>query len=341
MRTIVIIWVALFAIIGCGSDESRNSPPVIDHFIVPEQVSPGDSVVLQAVAHDGDGDALIYVWDVDGGKLDSKTGRIVKWTVPSDLKVVTVTVSVNDGVNEPVTKLKRVPISLQNSAPVIVGIVVSEWVHAVSNVALQTVVHDADGDTLTYSWEVKKGVLRSETTPTPMWTAPLEMGLVTLMLTVDDGVNEPVSESVVVRIVHALIVPGEEAAGIKLGDTLNRVKALYGSPSKRNSDFFAYWDPDIGLSGFLDGIGLVENLSIRKPNEAKTAGGIGIGSTLKRVEEEFGGAEKIEEGGKVHWYWKKGIEFSYDADAKVRSISIFKPLGAAPAGFDDVHINRF
>ena len=126
---------------------------------------------------------LIYVWDVERGKLDSRTGQIVKWTVPSDLKVVTVTVSANDGVNEPVIKLKRVPVALQNSAPIIEEIVVSEQVHAVSSVALQAVVHDADGDTLTYVWAVKKGVLRSEATPTPMWTAPLEMGLVTVMLT--------------------------------------------------------------------------------------------------------------------------------------------------------------
>ena len=63
----------------------------------------------------------------------------------------------------------------------------------------------------------------------------------------------------------------------------------------------------MGLSGVLDGIGLVENLSIRKPNKAKTAGGVGIGTTRKRVEREFGGAEKIEEGGKVHWYWKKAL----------------------------------
>ena len=195
-------------------------------------------------------------------------------------------------------------------------------------------VYDADGDTLTYSWEVKKRVLDSETISTPTWTVPIDTGLVAVTLTVDDGVNEPVTKSVVVQIFHALIVPGEEAAGIKLGDTFDRVQALYGRPSKRNSDFFAYWDPDIGLSGFFDGIGLVESLSIRKPNKAKTTDGVGIGSALKRVEEEFGGAEKVEEGGKVHWYWKKGIEFSCDAAAKVRSISIFKPVGATPAGFD-------
>ena len=70
-----------------------------------------------------------------------------------------------------------------------------------------------------------------------------------------------------------------------------------------------------------------------RPNKAKTIGGIGIGSTLKRVEEKFGGAEKIEDGGQTHWYWKKGIAFGYDAE--VESIFVFKPIGAAPAGFDD------
>ena len=333
MRTIVILWVVLFAIIGCGNDQIRNSPPVVDHLIIPDAVSPGVSVELQVVAHDADGDTLIYVWEVDKGKLDSRTGQIVKWTLPLDLKAATVTVFVNDGVNESVTKLARVPIRLQNSAPVIREIVVSEQVHAVSSVVLQSVIYDADGDTLT-SWEVKQGVLDSETISMPTWTVPIDTGLVAVTLTVDDDVNEPVTKSVVVQILHALIVPGEEAVGIKLGDTFDRVRALYGRPSKRNSDFFAYWDPDIGLSGVFDGIGLVEGLSIRKPNKARTAGGVAIGSTLKRVEEEFGGAEKIEEGGKVHWYWKKGIEFSYDADAKVTNISLFKPVGAAPAGFN-------
>ena len=335
MRTIFILWVALLTLIGCGNDEIHNSPPVVDHLIIPDEISPGDSVELQVVAHDGDGDALIYVWEVEKGKLDSRTGRVVTWTAPSDLKVVTVTVFVNDGVHTSVSKSKRVPIALRNSAPIIGEIVVSERVHAVSSVPLQAVVHDSNGDTLTYRWEVKKGVIDSKTSSTLTWTAPIDIGFVAVTLTVDDGVNEPVTKSVVVQIVHALIVPGEEAAGVKLGDTFDRVKALYGRPSKRSSDFFAYWDPDIGVSGVFDGIGLVESLSIRKPNTAKTAGGVGIGSTLKRVEEEFGGAEKIEEGGEVHWYWKKGIEFSYDADARVKSISIFKPVGAAPAGFDD------
>ena len=340
MRTIVILWTMLFVTIGCGNDDIANSPPVVNRLIIPKDINPGDNVELQVVAHDGDGDALIYIWEVDKGKLDSWTGRVVKWTVPSDLKVATVTVFVNDGVHPSVGTSKRVPIAFQNSAPVIREIAVPKRVHAVSSVVLRSVVYDADGDTLAHSWVVKKGGLDSETISTPTWTVPIDIGFAAVMLTVDDGVNPPVTESVMVQIVHALIVPSKEAAGVRLGDTFDSVKALYGRPSKHNSDFFAYWDPDLGLSGFLDGIGLVEGLSIRKPNTAKTAGGVGIGSTRKHVEEEFGAAERVEEGGEVHWYWKKGIEFSYDVNAKVRSISIFKPVGAAPARFNGTLVNE-
>ena len=339
MRTIVILWAMLFVIVGCGGDESPddrgNNPPVVDHLIVPEEINPGDSVELQVVAHDEDGDVLTYVWDVEKGTLDSKTGRSVKWTVPSDLKAATVTVSVNDGVNESVTEFKQVPINLKNAVPVIEKIVVSARVHAVSRVELEAVVHDADGDSLTYSWETEGGMLDSDSIATPTWTAPIEMGLVTIALTVDDGINEPATKSASVLIIHGLIVPGEEAAGIRLGDDFDRVKAIYGKPSRRADDRFEYWDPDFGIVGLLDAIDRVDALFLSRPNKAKTAGGVGIGSTLKRVEGEFGGAEEIEEGGTIHWYWKKGIAFNYDADAKVTSILVLKPSGAAPAAFND------
>ena len=72
MRTIVILWAVLFIAIGCGDDEIRNSPPVVDRLIIPEEIGPGDSVELQVIAHDVDGDTLIYSWKVKKGVLDSK-----------------------------------------------------------------------------------------------------------------------------------------------------------------------------------------------------------------------------------------------------------------------------
>ena len=341
MKRIAIRWVMLFAIstviIGCGEDgsnEGHNSPPVIDHLIVPEQVDPGESVELQVVAHDADGDVLSYVWEVKAGTLDSKTGRTVNWTAPSNVKSATVLVYVNDGINESVVKSKSVAINLENSAPIIKEIVVPTEVHAGARIQLQAVTEDVDGDTLTYNWSVEEGMLSSETTPTPTWTAPIELGSVTVALTVSDGISEAF-ESVTVKIIHSLIVAGEQAAGIKLGDAFDKVKALYGRPSDRDGNRFAYRDPDIGLSGYLDGIDLVSSLFIKEPNKAKTAGGNGIRSTRKRVEAEFGRAEEIKDGGKSHWYWKKGIKFTYDDDSRVTRIYIFKPHPAAPARLAD------
>ena len=340
MRMFFFVWAILFVLIGCGDETpsgSDNTPPVVDHLIFPGEVNPGDSIELQVVAHDADGDVLTYVWEVEKGQLDSNTGQTVKWTVPSDVKAATVTVSVNDGVNESVTNSKRVPINLQNAAPVIERIVVSDRVHAVSSVELEAVVHDADEDTLKYIWEVDKGILDSISISTPTWTAPIERGLVNIKLTVNDGINRPVTRSASVLIIHGLVVPGVEAAGIKLGDTFDRVKAIYGRPSFFDAadGRFEYWDPDLGVSGHLDTVDRVDAIFLNHPNRSKTAGGVGIGSTLKRVEEEFGEAEEIDKGGARHWYWKKGIEFKYDDDIEVESIFVFRPIRAAPSGFDD------
>lgn len=70
MRTTFILLVVLLAIIGCGNDELRNSPPVVDRLIIPEEVSPSAIVELEVAAHDGDGDTLTYRWRVKKGVLD-------------------------------------------------------------------------------------------------------------------------------------------------------------------------------------------------------------------------------------------------------------------------------
>ena len=340
MQTIVTLLVISFAILACGDDETslQNSPPVIDHVIAPEPVEPGATVELQVVAHDADGDALSYVWEAKEGKLDSSLGRVVKWTAPTDAKSAVVVVHANDGVNESAVKSKKIAINLKNSAPVIKRILVPDKVHAGARVQLEAITDDIDGDTLTFNWKAA-GFLSSETTPTTIWTAPFDANLTTVTITVDDGVNEMVEKSAEVIVNNSLIVPGKEAAGIVLGDEFDRVKVLYGKPDKEERGIgggLNYWD--IGLSISDDGIGHVWSLHIYKPFEgdiirqirhkpslAKTTGGNGIGSTRKRVESEFGPAEEIKDGGSDHWYWKKGINFQYDAASKVERIYIFKP----------------
>ena len=318
----------LTMLLGCGakfgSDGTVNSPPVIKDVIVPEQVV----VELKVDGHDADGDKLSYIWDVDQGELDSKTKRIVKWRLPSDAESATVKVSANDGVHNSNSVSRIITVNLKNVAPIIKRIIVPESVIAGGSTQLQAEAIDPDGDTLAFNWNVEVGALSSTTSETPTWTAPVERVLVPVELSVNDGINEPTVKSTTISVVGSpLIVAGEQAAGIRLGDPFDKVKALYGEPDLRRSgpDSFSY--RAMRVSGLIDGINLVESLFIRKPNKSKTAGGVCAGRDREQVEKEFGPAEEIKEDEDriVHWYWKKGISFDYDKDSVVESIHVFKP----------------
>ena len=254
-------------IAGCGSDdgdEPANNSPTVDTFVVPTEFNPGDILEFKVIAYDEDGDPLTYTWEVDAGKLSTTTGTTVKWTAPSGVESVTVTVIVSDGMTKSTKRVKKIA-NLKFVPPD----------------PIEEIVPDPD---------------------------PPQINL---------------------------IEPGRSAAGIRLGDPFKNVKELWGDPDGPLGvdRHFSYWEPDRGLSGFVDGIGLVDDIFLRRPNKAKTAGRRGIGNTLKQVEEEFGNAEEVKPhnaGEKTHWYWKKGISFRYDVDNKVISIHIFKPIGAAP-----------
>ncbi len=257
--TCVIGCLFMFALCGCGSDtedlsnEPVNNLPMVRRLTVPDEFVPGETIELQIMAHDPDGDTLSYEWHVSAGTLDSTTGSTVKWTAPADTLSVTITVRVNDGPDSGITRSR----------------------------------------TVTYLEERPPEVIQDS------------------------------------------IIPGERAAGINLGDPFKTVTELYGKqddPIDR-SGFFAYWDNNIGISGFVNDDHTVRSLFIRKPNKAKTPTGIGVGNTLEQVEDEFGPAEEIEDRNTSHWYWARGIHFRYDADFKVESIYIFEPikrLHAAP-----------
>ena len=86
---------------GCDREETTettNSQPVIDQVIVPGEVKTGETVKLEIITHDADGDALIYNWQVSAGTVDAAG----VWTVPAEPTSATVSVLVSDSVNSAV-----------------------------------------------------------------------------------------------------------------------------------------------------------------------------------------------------------------------------------------------
>ena len=241
-----------------------------------------------------------------------------------------------------------------NNSPTVDTFIVPTEFNPGDILEFKVLAYDEDGDPLTYTWTVSAGRLSSTTGVSVKWTAPPDVESVAVTVIVSDGVTK--STKRVKKIANLkfvppdpieeivpdpdppqinLIVPGRSAAGIKLGDPFKNVRDLHGDPDGPLgvNRFFSYWEPDRGISGFVDGIGLVESIFLDRPNKAKTAGRNGIGNTLEQVEKEFGNAEEqkpLIDGEKKHWYWKKGILFTYDVDNKVVRIYIFKPHAAAP-----------
>lgn len=244
-----------------------------------------------------------------------------------------------------------------NNSPTVDSFIVPTEFNPGDVLDFSVVAFDKDGDPLSYTWEVDAGELNTTTGTNVKWTAPEDVESVKVTVYVSDGIGK--STKRVKRITNQefiapdppvvivddtpdpplnLIVPGRGAFGVKLGDPFKKVEKLHGDPDNPPDriGFFSYWNPDIGFAGFVDGIDLVEHLFLTHPNKAKTAGGNGIRTDVEKLEKEYGRAEEIDnDAGRVrHWFWKRGIEFTFDEDARVESVFVFKPIDLG----DDIEI---
>lgn len=233
-----------------------------------------------------------------------------------------------------------------NNLPVVDRFIVPEEFNPGDILEFKVFAFDDDGDTLSYTWEIDGVILSDADEPSVKWTAPSDIDVESVKVTVyvSDGKGKSVKRvktltnkefvrpDPIVNIDDevfplGLITPGKGAFGIRLGDTLKQVTEIHGKPDNPVGvrRIFTYLqDPDLGLVGHVDDFNLVSSLSLFRPNKAKTAGGNGIGSSLKNIAIEFGNVEEIR-GVADYWYWKKGIKFSINEDEKVESIYIFEP----------------
>ena len=148
-------------------------------------IAPGDSVIVECVATDVDGDELTYEWASDRGSINGYAG-VVAWTAPAEEGLARVTVTVTDGGE--VTATDSVAIAVKrNTVPLVQGVTPERpWVRPGESVVVSCNAEDADGDVLTYMWSADAGQL-SGSGMSVTWTAPATEGESVITVMVDDG----------------------------------------------------------------------------------------------------------------------------------------------------------
>ena len=328
LTQICIVLVSSFCL-SC-SQEATNTSPIIDRLIVPSEVLVGVKTEFHVIARDSDGDSLSYTWSISQGQTVESSSRTATWVAPDQPGAFTVSVFVNDGISEPTTRSKQILVKAPNKPPEITELRIPKKVSAGEISQLSLLAVDPNQDPLIFTWKIDDVVLEEGPKTEIEWQVPTQEGEVTIQVIVSDGIAPAVKRSNVVIVTRSLlIVPGLRAGGITLGDSFKTIKDIYGEPNifEKVDDlfFFAFWQPDQGISGFIDEqTETVTATFVQSPNQAKTAAGNGVNSTLDSVEKEFGLVEDIRNN-LEHWYWTKGIEFDV-RDQLVDQVFIFRPL---------------
>ena len=328
LTQLCIVLVSSFCL-SC-SQEAANTSPIIDRLIVPSEVLVGVKTEFHVIARDSDGDSLSYTWSISQGQTVESSSRTATWVAPDQPGAFIVSVFVSDGISEPTTRSKQILVKAPNKPPEITELRIPKKVSAGEISQLSLLAVDPNQDPLIFTWKIDDVVLEEGPKTEIEWQVPTQEGEVTIQVIVSDGIAPAVKRSNVVIVTRSLlIVPGLRAGGITLGDSFKTIKDIYGEPNifEKVDDlfFFAFWQPDQGISGFIDEqTETVTATFVQSPNQAKTVAGNGVNSTLDSVEQEFGLVEDIRNN-LEHWYWTKGIEFDV-RDQLVDQIFIFRPL---------------
>ena len=179
-----------------------NNPPTVSATCDPCEVPRGGEVGLTATASDLDGDELAYAWSsVSGSFGEVVDAASVTWTAPEEIGPVTIRVEVSDGHGG--LALAEVTVEVVNRPPTVsVTCDVCE-VPRGGEVGLTATASDPDGDELTYAWSSVSGSFGEVAGAASVsWTAPEEIGPVTIRVEVSDGHGGLASAEVTVEVVN-------------------------------------------------------------------------------------------------------------------------------------------
>jgi hypothetical protein len=165
-------------------------------------------------ATDRDGDELSYNWSAIGGEINGE-GATVIWTASNSVGFYDVTVNVTDGRGG--EAMKKITIEVRTNKPPEINSLTADAVWTLRSGSLNVTCDatDPDGDELSYEWVTDGGNITGTGTEV-VWTAPAEVGIyyVTVSVTDDHGSSATDSLSISVAreqppIIEELVVTAE------------------------------------------------------------------------------------------------------------------------------------
>lgn len=175
----------------------KNRSPVISAFVPDKDtfwVNEGDVVNFSVTASDPDGDSLGYTWEAKGGTLeDGDRSAAKKWTAPMETGSAEVTVTVSDGRGRTASQTWNITITVQPpeiTNPLPASSSEKPYRAQISGeYDLSITAEDPQDLPLTFTWTATGGALQDHPLETAKWTAPSEMGLAKVTVTVKNTFN--------------------------------------------------------------------------------------------------------------------------------------------------------
>ena len=210
----VIVVAAVLLAILLDAMLANHLPAITSLEAAPERVLPAGSCQIMCNATDRDGDELSYNWSAIGGEINGE-GATVIWTAPNSVGFYDVTVVVTDGRGGEVTSTKTIEVRT-NKPPEINSLIAdADWTRPAGSLQVTCTALDLDNDELSHEWSTDGGDI-SGTGAVVNWTAPQEIGIyhVTVSVTDDHGSSATDSLSISVAteqppIIEELVVTAE------------------------------------------------------------------------------------------------------------------------------------
>ncbi len=181
-----VVMVSLLLVLPVAACAPSNRlPEIVSLDSRARVIAPSDSVLVECIAHDEDGDALTYDWVADRGVINGQAG-VIAWTAPGEEGLARISVTVSDGGEQPVSQSLTIIVK-RNQSPVINELAADrDWVRPGETLLIGCVAEDLDADQLSYTWSAEGGTIVGQS-ETATWTAPEEQGEYSISVVVDDG----------------------------------------------------------------------------------------------------------------------------------------------------------